>query len=36
MSISLTIQKPDVRHFCVSGFAVALKPIEPITPLVLL
>jgi hypothetical protein len=29
MSISLTIQKPDIRHFSVSGFAVALKPSEP-------
>jgi uncharacterized membrane protein len=25
----LTIQKPDVRHFSVSGFAIALKPSEP-------
>jgi hypothetical protein len=29
MSISLTIQKPDIRHFYVSGFAAALKPSEP-------
>jgi hypothetical protein len=29
MPISLTIQKPDIRHFSVSGFAVALKPSEP-------
>jgi hypothetical protein len=27
--ISLTIQKPDIRHFSVSGFAVVLKPSEP-------
>jgi hypothetical protein len=26
----LIIQKPDVRHFSVTGFAVALKPSEPI------
>jgi hypothetical protein len=25
----LTIQKPDIRHFSVSGFVVALKPSEP-------
>jgi hypothetical protein len=25
----LTIQKPDIRHFSVSGFADALKPSEP-------
>jgi hypothetical protein len=25
----LTIQKPDIRHFSVSGFAAALKPSEP-------
>ena len=25
----LTIQKPDIRHFSVSGFAVALKPSLP-------
>ena len=25
----LTIQKSDIRHFSVSGFAVALKPNEP-------
>jgi hypothetical protein len=24
----LTIQKPDIRHFSISGFAVALKPSE--------
>jgi hypothetical protein len=29
MHISLTIQKPDIRHFSVSGFAAALKPNEP-------
>jgi hypothetical protein len=29
MHISLTIQKPDIRHFSVSGFAAALKPSEP-------
>jgi hypothetical protein len=29
MSISLTIQKPYVRHFSVSNFAAALKPSEP-------
>jgi hypothetical protein len=29
MPISLTIQKPDIRHFSVSGFAAALKPSEP-------
>jgi hypothetical protein len=29
MSISLTFQKPDIRHFSVSGFGVALKPSEP-------
>jgi hypothetical protein len=29
MSISLTIQKPDIRHFSVSSFTVALKPCEP-------
>jgi hypothetical protein len=29
MTISLTIQKPDIRHFSVSGFAAALKPSEP-------
>jgi hypothetical protein len=28
MPISLTIQKPDIRHFSLSGFAVALKPSE--------
>ena len=28
MCISLTIQKPDIRHFSVSGFAAALKPSE--------
>jgi hypothetical protein len=27
--ISPTIQKPDIRHFSVSGFAIALKPSEP-------
>jgi hypothetical protein len=27
--ISLTIQKPDIRHFSVSGFAAALKPSKP-------
>jgi hypothetical protein len=26
MPISLTIQKPDIRHFSVSGFVAALKP----------
>jgi hypothetical protein len=26
---SLTIQKPGIRHFSISGFAVALKPSEP-------
>ena len=26
MSKFLTIQKPDVRHFSISGFAAALKP----------
>jgi hypothetical protein len=26
--ISLTIQKPNIRHFSVSGFAAALKPSE--------
>ena len=26
MSKFLTIQKPDIRHFSVSGFAAALKP----------
>jgi hypothetical protein len=29
MYISLTIQKPDIRYFSVSGFAAALKPCEP-------
>jgi hypothetical protein len=29
MPISPTIQKPDFRHFSVSGFAAALKPSEP-------
>jgi hypothetical protein len=29
MHISLTIQKPDIRHFHVSGFAAALKLGEP-------
>jgi hypothetical protein len=29
MSISLTIRKPDIRNFSVSGFAAALKPSEP-------
>jgi hypothetical protein len=29
MSISLTIQKTDTRHFSVSGFVVVLKPSEP-------
>jgi hypothetical protein len=29
MPISPTIQKPDLRHFSVSGFAAALKPSEP-------
>jgi hypothetical protein len=29
MLISLTIQKPDIRHFSVSGYVVALKPSEP-------
>jgi hypothetical protein len=29
MPISPTIQKPDIRHFSVSGFVVALKPSEP-------
>jgi hypothetical protein len=28
MQISLTIQKPDIRHFFVSGFAAVLKPSE--------
>jgi hypothetical protein len=28
MSNSLTIQKPDIRHFSISGFAAALKPSE--------
>jgi hypothetical protein len=27
--ISLTIQKPDIRHFSVSCFAVVLKQSEP-------
>jgi hypothetical protein len=27
--ISSTIQKPDIRHFSVSGFVAALKPSEP-------
>jgi hypothetical protein len=27
--ISLTIQKPDIRHFSFSGFVAALKPSEP-------
>jgi hypothetical protein len=25
----LTIQKSDIRHFSISGFAAALKPSEP-------
>jgi hypothetical protein len=25
----LTIQKPDIRHFYISGFAATLKPCEP-------
>jgi hypothetical protein len=29
MHISLTIQKPDIRHFSVSGFVATLKPSEP-------
>jgi hypothetical protein len=29
MPISLTIQKPDIRHFSVIGFVAALKPSEP-------
>jgi hypothetical protein len=29
MPISLIIQKHDIRHFSVSGFAAALKPSEP-------
>jgi hypothetical protein len=29
MTISPTIQKPDIRHFSVSSFAAALKPSEP-------
>jgi hypothetical protein len=29
MTIYQTIQKPDIRHFSVSGFVVALKPSEP-------
>jgi hypothetical protein len=29
MSICPTIQKPDIRHFPVSGFVAALKPSEP-------
>jgi hypothetical protein len=29
MHISPTIQKPDIRHFSVSGFVAALKPSEP-------
>jgi hypothetical protein len=29
MHVSLTIQKPDLRHFSVSGCADALKPSEP-------
>jgi hypothetical protein len=29
MPIFLTIQKPDFRHFFVSGFATTLKPNEP-------
>jgi hypothetical protein len=29
MHISLTIQKPDIRHFSSSGFATVLKPSEP-------
>jgi hypothetical protein len=29
MPISPTIQKLDIRHFSVSGFATALKPSEP-------
>jgi hypothetical protein len=29
MPISPTIQKPDIRHFSVSGFAITLKPSEP-------
>jgi hypothetical protein len=29
MPFSLTIQKPNIRHFSVSSFAAALKPSEP-------
>jgi hypothetical protein len=29
MPNSLTIQKPNIRHFSVSGFAAVLKPSEP-------
>jgi hypothetical protein len=29
MPIYPTIQKPDVRHFSISGFAATLKPSEP-------
>jgi hypothetical protein len=29
MPNSLTIQKPDIRHFSISGFAATLKPSEP-------
>jgi hypothetical protein len=29
MHISPTLQKPDIRHFFISGFAAALKPSEP-------
>jgi hypothetical protein len=29
MTISLTIQKPDIRHYSVSCIAAALKPSEP-------
>jgi hypothetical protein len=29
MPNSLTIQKPDIRHFSISGFTAALKLSEP-------
>jgi hypothetical protein len=29
MPNSLTIQKPDIRHFSISGFVATLKPSEP-------
>jgi hypothetical protein len=29
MPMFLTIQKPDIRHFSVSGFTAALKTSEP-------